>query len=385
MEAQQTFTGYAQIDLSAVRHNVGVLARRAPNAQVMAVVKADAYGHGLLEVARAAVQGGAQVLGAAQLNEALTLRAVGHEEEIFTWLHTPQTDFAAAVAADLTLGLSAPWALVQVAAAAADQDKTATVHLKVDTGLHRNGAPATQFPQLLEQAAALQDRGLIKLAGVWSHFSSADLANPSSIAQQVEVLDEAWQRARAYSTHVIRHIANSAATLTVPQYAFDLVRPGIALYGLTPSPELGGAADFGLRPVMSVHTNLALVKPAAAGAPVSYGQTYHTAEPTQLGLVPLGYANGVSRLASGPDGTPGAPVQINGQRHHISGRVCMDQFVVDLGPTSSAQAGDEVVLYGGESGPTAEEWAAATNTINYEVVTRFGANLPRHYVGIEEQ
>ena len=369
----------ATVDLDAIRRNVEVLAQHAWPAGVMAVVKADGYGHGLVPSARAAVSGGAKWLGVAQLSEALALRGSGIHGRVLSWLHVPGTDFAAAIAADIDLSISASWSLVDVAAAARTLGRTARIHLKVDTGLGRNGAYGEDWLTLLHAARTLEAEGAVRIVGVWSHFVYADEPTHPTVRLQQERFGQAILDAeRAGCDLEVRHIANSAATLTNPGAAFDLVRPGLAVYGLSPIPTLGDPSYFGLTPAMTLSADLALTKQVPAGQGLSYGHEYVTSKDTRVGLVPMGYADGIPRNA-----TNVGPLSVGGARHTVAGRVCMDQFIVDLGLQAGARAGDPVTLFGvGDSGePTAQDWAQATGTISYEIVTRIGARVPRIYVG----
>ncbi|WP_298748864.1 alanine racemase [uncultured Serinicoccus sp.] len=374
------------VDLDAVAHNVGVLRGHAGSAGVMAVVKADAYGHGLVPCARAALAGGAVALGVAQPAEALALREAGVAAPLLCWLLTPSVDADALLAADVQVAASAPWALDLLAAAARRSGRTAQVQLKADTGLSRGGAfalpvepgdPRTDFEALVRHAAALSAEGAIRVVGVFSHFAYADAPEHPTVRAQQEAFADAVRLAeRAGLDLEVRHLSNSAATLTTPAAAWDMVRPGLAVYGLSPVPELAAAADLGLRPAMSVSARVAVVKRIPAGQGVSYGHTYAPDHATTVVDVPLGYADGVPRHASGT-----GPVQLAGRRFRVSGRVCMDQFVVDVGDVPVA-AGDEVLLLGDADGaPTAQEWADAAGTISYEIVSRFGPRLPRRHVG----
>ncbi|MBV9292344.1 MAG: alanine racemase [Frankiales bacterium] len=368
----------ARVDLDAVRANVAVLHRHAGSANVMAVVKADGYGHGMVPCARAALDGGASWLGVAFVEEALALRAAGIDAPVLAWLLAPGDDVAAATAAGIDVSVSAGWTLDAVATAAADAGRAARVHLKADTGLGRAGATVPDWPALVEQAAKCEADGLVDVVGVWSHLAYADAPGHPTVARQVAAYGEALDVAGRAGLHPqFRHLANSAATLALPEAHFDLVRPGVAVYGLSPGPALGTSADLGLRPAMTLRAEVALVKHVEAGQGVSYGHRYTTTTSTRLALVPLGYADGVPRHA-----TNVGPVQIGGRRFTVSGTVCMDQFVVDVGDTD-VSAGDEVVLFGpGDSGePTADDWAQAVGTINYEIVTRVGARVPREHVG----
>jgi alanine racemase len=374
------------IDLTAIRDNVAELRARAANADLMAVVKADAYGHGLIPAARAAKAGGASWLGTAVLSEALMLREAGITGRLMAWLAAPGENWADAVAADIDVAASAPWAVAEVAAAAAAVGRPARLHLKVDSGLGRAGAPVAEWDDLVDVALKAQADGLLHVVGLWSHFAIADAPGHPSIDRQLDVFTSAVRRAEALGVRPeVRHLANSAATLSRPDTHFDLVRTGLATYGLSPIPDDLRPADVGLRAAMSVRANLVLVKRVPAGQGVSYGHFYVTDRESTLALVPLGYADGVPRHGSGGDGGPGAPVLAAGKIRRVAGRVCMDQFVLDIGD-STAAAGDEVVLFGDESRgePTAEDWAKACRTISYEIVTRFAPRLPRTYTGMAE-
>jgi alanine racemase len=363
------------VDLDAIAANTAVLRERAGR-PLMAVVKADGYGHGLLPAARAVLAGGADALGVAVLEEALALRAAGVTAPILAWLHGPGTDYAAAITADVEVSANAGWALDEVVAAARATGRTARLHLKADTGLSRGGATPAEWPDLVDAAARAQADGDVVVVGLWSHMAYADAPTHPTIAAQVAVFEEAVELARrAGLTEARRHLANSAATVALPDTWYDLVRPGIALYGLDP---LGGdPAVHGLRPAMTVRAAVALTKRVPAGVGVSYGHTYFPATETTLALVPVGYADGVPRAAGNR-----APVLAGGAQRTIAGRVCMDQFVLDVGDAEVAP-GDEVVLWGpGDRGePTAQQWADAVDTIHYELVTRVGGRFTRRYVG----
>jgi alanine racemase len=374
----------ARVDLTAIRDNVAVLrARAVGGAEVMAVVKADGYGHGLVPSARAALAGGATWLGTALLDEALALRAAGlTSPRLLSWLTGPGERFGDAIAADVDVSASAIWAVREIAEAARTAGAPARVHLKVDTGLSRGGSTTGDWPDVVEAAAKAEADGLIRVVGVWSHLAYADAPDHATNAQQTRVFREALDVAAGAGLRPdVRHLANSAAALTAPEQHFDLVRPGIAVYGLSPVPEVATSAQLGLRPAMTLTGSLVLVKRVPPGSGVSYGHIYTTVAETTLGVVPLGYADGVPRAA----GNVG-PVWAAGGRRTVAGRVCMDQFVLDLGD-DAAQVGDEVVLFGpGTDGePTAQDWADATGTISYEIVTRVGPRVPRVYAGASEE
>ncbi|MFJ9429161.1 alanine racemase [Streptomyces sp. NPDC101490] len=370
----------AEIDLGALRANVRTLrARVAPHVRIMAVVKADAYGHGAVRCARAALEAGADWLGTATPQEALALRAAGITDvPVMCWLWTPGDPWDQGIEAGLDMAVSGLWALEEVVDAARRTGGTARIQLKADTGLGRNGCQPADWPELVGAALEAEAEGLVKVTGLWSHFACADEPHHPSIAGQLDVFRAMLDHAeKAGVRPEVRHIANSPATLTLPEAHFDLVRTGIAVYGISPSPELGTSADFGLRPVMSLKASVALVKRVPAGHGVSYGHHYVTGTGTTLGLVPVGYADGVPRNASGR-----GPVLVDGRRRTVAGRIAMDQFVVDLDGDTPAP-GTEAVLFGpGDGGePTAEDWAVAADTIAYEIVTRIGARVPRVYLG----
>lgn len=365
----------AVVDLAAIKANVATL-KAGTKADVMAVVKADGYGHGMVPAARAAVAGGATWLGAAMLDEAVALRAAGITTRMLTWLWTPrETDLLREVLAqDVDISVSSQAQLDLVIATAAEIGRPARVHLKIDTGLSRNGITAHDWPDVVTAAVKAAASGVIETTGIWSHFVYADSPGHETTKRQVDRFHSALEAAERLGFRPeVRHLSNSAATVTLPEAHFDLVRPGIAVYGLSPVPEHG---DFGLTPAMTLRTQLANVKHVGPDEGVSYGHQYFTKSDTTLALVPLGYADGIPRSA-----TNKGPLSIGGRRYTISGRVCMDQFVVDVGDAAVAE-GDAVVLFGpGRSGePTAQEWADVLDTIHYEVVTRIGARVPRTYV-----
>ncbi|MEU8971031.1 alanine racemase [Streptomyces monashensis] len=371
----------AEIDLGALRANVRTLRARAKGAAVMAVVKSDGYGHGALPCARAALAAGATWLGTATAEEALALRAAGLPGRILCWLWVPGGPWRQAVEADIDVSLSGMWALREAARAAREAGRPARVQLKADTGLGRNGCqPGADWAELVGAALAAEAEGLVRVTGLWSHFACADEPGHPSIAAQLDRFREMVAYAEEQGVRPeVRHIANSPATLTLPETHFDLVRTGIAVYGISPSPELGTPADFGLRPVMTLTASLAQVKHVPGGHGVSYGHHYVTPGATTLGLVPVGYADGIPRHASGT-----GPVLVDGKWRTVAGRVAMDQFVVDLGGDEPA-VGSEAVLFGpGDRGePTAEDWAQACGTIAYEIVTRIGTRVPRVYVNAD--
>ncbi|RKS76148.1 alanine racemase [Actinomadura pelletieri DSM 43383] len=365
----------ARVDLSAIADNVGVLRERARGAEVLAMVKAEAYGHGLVEAAGAALAGGATWLGVAKLGEALRLRDAGLTVRTLSCIGVPGEPYEEAVARDIDLTVGARWLLDEIAEAAERAGRTARVHLKADTGMTRGGARGRDWEELVDAALKAEASGRVRVVGAMSHFACADEPGHPSIAAQISAFTAMVEYAeKAGARFEVRHLSNSAGALTVPEARFDLVRPGIALYGLSPVPQLG---TFGLRPAMTMVANAALVKRVPADSGVSYGLTYRTLKETNLAVVPVGYGDGIPRHGSNL-----LEVLAGGRRRTIAGRVCMDQFVLDLGD-DPLSAGDEIILFGpGDRGePTAQEWADALGTISYEIVTRIGVRVPRAYPG----
>lgn len=372
----------AEIDLAALRANVRTLRARARGAALMAVVKSDAYGHGALRCARAAVEAGAGWLGTATPEEALALRrpdaGIPRHVRVMCWLWTPGGPWQEAVEADIDVSVGGMWALREAVEAATAAQRPARVQLKADTGLGRGGCqPGDDWCALVAAALRAERDGLIRVTGLWSHLACADEPEHPSVDAQLSRFHEMVAYAERHGLRPeVRHLANSPAVLSRPDTHFDLVRTGVAVYGISPSPEIGTSADLGLRPVMTLAASLALVKHVPGGHGVSYGHHYVTPGDTTLGLVPVGYADGIPRHASGT-----GPVLIGGKWRTVAGRVAMDQFAVDLGG-DEPEAGAEVLLFGpGDRGePTAEDWARAAGTIAYEIVTRIGTRVPRVYV-----
>ncbi|MFB9818810.1 alanine racemase, partial [Arthrobacter ramosus] len=332
----------AVIDLDAIRHNVRQFVAIASPATVMAVVKADAYGHGAVQVARAALEAGARWLGVAHISEALALRAAGIDAPMLAWLHTTQSNFQAAVAAGVDVGISG-WELDAVVAAAREQERPARIHLKVDTGLGRNGSTIAQWDKLVGQAMEYQDEGLLRVVGIFSHLAVADEPHRPETDEQLAAFREAIAVAEDAGVDTeVRHLANTPATLSRPDAHFDLVRVGLGLYGLSPF-EGQNSAELGLRPAMTVRTLVSNCKRVPEGQGVSYGLNYRTSGESALGLIPLGYADGVPRVATG------GPVRVNGVNYPVVGRIAMDQMVIDLGNAVTDEAawlGAEAVMFG---------------------------------------
>lgn len=368
-----THPAEARIDLRAISANVAVLRERAGGAEVMAMVKAEGYGHGLVETARAAITGGAGSVGVARLAEGLQLRSAGFHHRVLVCLGVRGEPYDEGISADLDLTAGSPGMVTELAEAAGRAGRPARVHLKADTGMSRGGATSADWPALVDAALEEEATGRLSVVGVFSHLACADEPGHPSIARQIKVFHEAIELAeKAGLRPEVRHLANSPALLTLPEARFDLVRPGIAIYGVNPVRSLG---DVGLRPAMTLAARIAVVKRVPPGSGVSYGHTYTTKTETTVAVVPAGYGDGVPRAGSNL-----LEVLAAGARRRIAGRVCMDQFVIDAGD-DPISAGEEVLLFGpGDRGePTAQEWADALGTIPYEIVTRIGARVPRVY------
>lgn len=366
----------AEIDLDAIEHNSRVLVRAARGARVMAVVKADAYGHGAVPVSVAALRGGADALGVTTIGEALELRAAGIDAEILAWLYSVSDDVRAALENDVDLAIPSPAHLDTVLEAARRTGRRARVTPKIDTGLARSGIGLDEWPAVLERLVAATAGGLVEVTGLMAHFAHADDPGNPVIDAQVRRLHECVAQARARGLECpVNHHANTAATLTRPEDGFEMVRPGIALYGLNPVEGL----EADLIPAMTFAAEVLMIKQLAAGQGVSYGHTWYAPRDTTVALVAAGYADGVWRLLSGR-----LDVSIGGRRYPNVGRVCMDQFVVDLGPKApeSVRVGDTAVLFGNglDGGPTAAEWAETLGTIHYEVVTAVRGRAARQHV-----
>ncbi len=361
----------AIIDVDAITANVRHL-RALTASEVIAVVKADAYGHGAVRTARAALAGGAARLGVADVTEALALRKAGIDAPLLAWLHAPGTDFTETVAQGIELGISS-FDQLMAAAAAAGPDRPAVIHLKVETGLARNGiAPADQGVVFAE-AARLERLGRVSVRGVFSHLSNTSEADDRAALARFDAALSA--AAAAGLSPQLRHLAASHAAIDLPEARFGCVRLGIAMYGLSPFSDRT-SADLGLRPAMTVRAAIAAVRRVPAGQGVSYGYRHRTTTETTLALVPLGYADGIPRAASGS-----AAVRIGGHMFPVAGTIAMDQFVVDVGD-HPVSVGDEAVLFGDPTrgAPAVETWADAAGTINYEIVTRIGPRVPRRAV-----
>ncbi|MDO5723296.1 MAG: alanine racemase [Flaviflexus sp.] len=361
------FPSTARIDLEALAHNHAVLAERAQGRPMIGVVKADAYGHGLAEVGATLLDCGVAYLGVAQLAEAFTLREALPQAPILSWIYPPGADLVAAIEAGIEISVPAPWAIEEIASAAETAGTPARIHLEIDTGMSRGGLTAAQLGGAAERLAELEGRAT-EVVGLWSHLVRADEPDHPLTAQQTRQLIEAGETVANLGLHPIRHLANSAGLLWHEATHLDMVRPGIALYGLSPNPAVASAEQLGLRPVMSLEAPVVSVREVPAGTGVSYNHTEQVG-PCRLATVPLGYADGIPRAASRR-----AEV-VAGRRRKIIGTVCMDQFVIE---GEDLEAGDCVRLFGADA-PSADEWAAHCGTIGYEITTRIGPRVPRRY------
>lgn len=363
----------AVVDLDAIAGNVETLRATVGTKHLMAVVKANGYGHGALPVARAALDGGADWLGLVDIAEALELRGAGISAPLLAWLHGHEEDFRMAVQSGVDVGISSLDQLER-AASAASGDRIAHVHLKLDTGLHRNGVPPEQWEKVVERAAELERAGGIRVRGLFSHLANA---SPDDDADQVAAFAAGLQAAEAAGlTPEVRHLASTSAALALPDARFDLVRTGIGIYGLSPF-EGRPSAELGLVPALELASTVVAVKRVPAGGGVSYGYRFRAESDTTVALVPLGYGDGIPRSASGR-----GPVGINGHVHTIAGTIAMDQVLVDVGD-ADVRVGDRAVFFGDPASgvPSVDDWARASDSINYEIVTRLGNRITRTYRG----
>jgi alanine racemase len=376
LERGTTARAEAIVDLEAITANVAALRSHVQGRRLMAVVKADGYGHGMAESARAARRGGADWLGVALLDEALALRASGDTGPILSWLAVPGERYDDAIHAGVEVSAYSIDQLDAIASAAGRVGQRAAVQLKLDSGLGRGGATTADWEQLVDAALARQADGRVDITGVWSHLACSDEPDHPSVTAQTAAFTAGYEYAAGVGLELRHvHLANSGGILNLPDTWFSMVRPGIAIYGVSPMSD--GSATVPLAPAMTLQATVALVKRVPARHGVSYGHTYVTDRETTLALIPLGYGDGVPRHGSGS-----GPVQLAGRRFSVAGRVCMDQFVLDVGDTV-VRPGDVAVLFGPgrDREPTAHDWAVACATIGYEIVTRIGARVPRRYVG----
>jgi alanine racemase len=361
------------IDLDAIAANLNRMRQVAPNSKVCGVIKANAYGHGMIPVAKRLEREGIDYLGVADLAEGLELREAGIATPILAWLHSSSEDFSAAIARNIDLGISTLGQLNRALASGKHLGQVPRIHIKVDTGLGRNGVTIQDLPQLLEAAGAAQDAGDLKVNGIFSHLSCTSREDDLT---QIAKFEQALALAEGYGIKPeLRHLTASDGTLSYPQAHYDMVRVGIALYGLSPYSD-HNSKDYGLTPAMTATAQVVQVKRVAGDEGVSYGYLYRTKSDTSLALVPVGYAEGLPRLATGR-----ISIWLNGQLYPLESRIAMDQFVLDVGDATVAP-GDTVVLFGdpAKGYQSADDLGAATDSINYEIVTRMGGRFQRVYL-----
>jgi alanine racemase len=357
----------AYINYQNISNNVAQICELT-NKPVMAVVKADAYGHGLINSSQAALLGGAQWLGVALLSEAIEIRKAGITAPLLAWLTPPGADFESAIKNDIDLSISSIQQLQEIYAASLRVGLIARVHLKVDTGMSRSGA-LDEFPELVSELNRLTSANEIELVGTWSHFACADEPAHPLNAEQIKRFNSALEYMNDENLNPgIRHIANSSAIIGLPEAKFDLVRAGLIIYGLSPTNIPPN--NLSLKPAMELRARLLLVKEIPPGATVGYGATVQVTKETKIGIVTFGYADGLPRSTDGS-----AYFLHNNLPAHLIGRVSMDQCAIDLGIDSSAKAGDEVTIFGEKL--LVNELAKAAGTISYEIVSGIGSRTPR--------
>lgn len=374
------------IDLDAIAKNLNTMRAKTARPQAsggatkmamaMAVVKADAYGHGMIPVAKKLEAAGADYLGVADIPEALELREAGIDLPILAWLHSPEENFLDAISNGIELGVANTEQLERIAKAASHTGRVARIHLNIDTGLGRNGSTAAEWPALLKTAHGMIAEGFIQVVAIYSHLSCTSEADD---LKQIELFDLACAQAKKAGVEFeLRHLTASDGMLRYPQAHYEMVRIGVALYGLSPFVE-NSAADFGLVPAMTAVTKVTQTKRVPAGHGVGYGYLHRTAAESTLALIPVGYGDGLPRNATGR-----AMVSINGKNYPISSRVSMDQFVIDVGD-DEVIGGSLVTIFGDPAAgvPSADDLAAACDTINYEIVTRMGGRFKRNYLWLE--
>ena len=379
---------WAEVDLSALGHNVAALKKAAGTAQFMAVVKANAYGHGALPVAKRALQSGADWLGVARLDEALALRSAGIEAPILVFGHTSPERADELADNDVRPTVYTVDTAGKLSRRVSARGLRIRVHIKIDSGMGRLGilpdafrpgappdAPPTQAAADIAQIWALPG---LAVEGIYTHFASADDADKTSARKQLSIFSALLTALKKKGLSIpLCHAANSAAIIDLPEAHLDMVRAGISLYGLAPSAEVG-TQTVGLKPAMSLKARIVHLKQVPAGFAVSYGSTYRTAAPTTIATVPVGYADGYSRNLSNR-----GHMLVRGIRAPIAGRVCMDQTMLDVGHIAGVEVGDEVVVFGSQNGTglPADELAELLGTINYEIVSAVMERVPRVYVG----
>jgi alanine racemase len=379
MAEARTRPAWATIDLDAIEANTRAIAALVKPAEVCAVVKANGYGHGADDAARAALRGGATRLGVALAEEGVALRKAGIETPTLILSQPPAAAMSDVVKFDLTPTLYSARAVSALASAAKRRSAIVPVHVKVDTGMHRVGA---EPDAAVELAVRISETPGLRLEGFYTHLAvSEELGRTGVTEAALDRFDDAVDKLAAHGiTPPLLHAANSGGALGHPRSRYNLVRVGIALYGYAPGPDLAGHVP--LIPAMTLHARVTHVQHLAAGEGISYGLRYTTARATVIATIPLGYADGVPRALSAAH----ASVLVHGKRCPIAGTITMDQLMVDCGPDSAVEPGDEVVLLGaqGDEAITAEEWADKLGTISYEILCGIGARVPRRVHGAHE-
>ena len=379
---------WAEVDLKAIAHNVRELRRITnPNARLMAVVKANAYGHGVVQVTQQALESGAEVLGVARLNEGVALRKAGFDEPVLIFGFTPPSVAGKLIAFDLTQSVWSYQTAEAYSAAAVTAKKSIKIHLKVDTGMGRLGLlpdsrrysstdvrPTTNALQKVKAIASLPG---LELEGIYTHFATADSLDKTYANEQFELFVDFIDKLHLSGLEMpVKHAANSGAIIDMPETHLDMVRAGISIYGLHPSDEVD-KVRIELQPAMALKARVVHLKNVPAGFKISYGCTYETRSPTTIASVPVGYADGYNRLLSSQ-----GHMLVRGQRAPIVGRVCMDQTMLDVGHIPDVSLEDEVVIFGrqGDEAITVDEIASILNTINYEIVSALPDRVPRIYL-----
>lgn len=367
---------WAEVDLAAVAHNYKEIRRiTRPEAKVMAVVKANAYGHGAVEISKKVLAEGADWLAVAILNEARQLRNAGINAPILILGYTPPEQLARVVELGISQTVYTWETAAALAGAASGLHKTAKVHIKIDTGMTRIGfAPGDESVDMIERISKLPN---LEIEGIWTHFAAADIKDKEFTRTQAARFSALVGKLEQRGVHIpLKHVGNSAGVIDLPEFHMDMVRTGITLYGLYPSSEVD-RAKLQLKPALSLKARVAFVQPVPAGTTVSYGRTFTAAKDTVIATVPIGYADGYTRAFSNK-----SDVLIHGRRAPVAGRVCMDQLMVDAGHIEGVQGGDEVVLIGrqGDDEVAADELARILETIVYEITCMIGVRVPRIYI-----
>lgn len=372
-----THPSRALISRNAFRNNVAVI-REHTDSTIMAIVKADAYGHGIETITRWAWDEGITWFGVAQLHEALALREKFTEGRVLSWMYAPGADFRRALKANLDLSIGASWVREEIAQAARDTGIVARVHINIDTGMSRGGYSLEALAEELPLLRALQDEGIVEYTGLWTHLACADALDSSVTDQQLERFEHARAMIDGAGLPVeFCHVAASGGILWHPESHYNMVRPGILLYGLSPEPSVASGADLGLRPVMQLEADVMIARDVPSGVGISYGHTFVTEKPAHLGVLPIGYADGLPRQASN-NVVVGIKDPQTGAVHEARNRgvICMDQFIVE---GDAVQPGATAVLFGDAAAgyPPVEQWSDAARSINYEIVTQIGIRVPR--------